>query len=108
MKNDKKKDIKIFCRKKCYCLETSIFVQKERNAELEAESVSLQEIFNDGTKEVKGLKDKVTKLQQDKEEEASNVSSIKIQVKDQKQMCKEKETEDEKLNEENQQMKQNK
>ena len=45
MKTKKRKVIETFCKKKCYCLETSVRACKKRNAELEAESVPLQEII---------------------------------------------------------------
>ena len=102
MKNKKRKEIEVFYKKKCYRLETFFSACKERNVGLEVESVSVQEIIKDCTKEVAGLQDKVEKLKQNKEKDASDTSNLKNQIKDQKEKYEQKEIEHEKLNKENQ------
>ena len=52
MKNKKRKDSETFQKKKHYHLETSVYNCKERNAELEAELASLQEIIKDSEKKL--------------------------------------------------------
>ena len=89
-------------------LEIAFRASQERKVELGAEVESLQEAIEGGSKEVKELQGRVTKLKQEKDLEASTVTNLSTQAKDWKEKCKDKEKEHEKMSDEHHQMKHNK